>query len=163
MKIIVSVDSNWAIGSHGGLLYKIPKDLANFRELTWGNPIIYGRNTLATFPKGRPLPSRENIILSTQKDLVVPGAVVVSSIAELKKSSVWDFPNTFVVGGASVYKQLLPYCDEAIVTMIEGVNADADAFFPSLYEDTDWFLVKSEKEGDYRGLKYHVNTFVRCC
>jgi len=133
MKAIVCVDKNWAIGKNGNLLFHIREDLQNFKKLTTGKPIIYGRKTLETFPKQQPLPNRDNYILSHSKDLLVDGATIIHSIKELP-----DIPELIVIGGASVYEQLIDLCSSAIVTVVDKKVEGADAFFPNLSTMPAW-------------------------
>ena len=138
MKAIVCVDKNWGIGKDGDLLFHIREDLQNFKKVTTGHPIIYGRKTLETFPGKKPLPGRDNYILSRDKNLEVEGATVIHSIEELP-----DIPDLIVIGGASVYEQLINYCNSAIVTLVDEEVKGADAFFPNLEEKEGWLRQKN--------------------
>lgn len=138
MKAIVCVDKNWGIGKDGDLLFHIREDLQNFKKVTTGHPIIYGRKTLETFPGKKPLPGRDNYILSRDKNLEVEGATVIHSIEELP-----DIPDLIVIGGASVYEQLINYCNSAIVTLVDEEVEGADAFFPNLEEKEGWLRQKN--------------------
>ena len=116
MKLIVAVDREWGIGYRGELLATVKEDLAHFRELTAGKTIVYGSVTLRTFPSERPLKDRINLILSTNPNLNPEGAIVLRSVEELiDYEKAHPEEDIVVVGGASVYKQLLPYCDAAYV------------------------------------------------
>ena len=120
MNIIVAVDRNWAIGCKGNLLVRIPADHKNFRELTTGRVVVLGRKTLETFPQGLPLKNRTNIIMSKDPSYEVRDAIVVHSTDELmKKLKDYDTGDIFIIGGDSVYRQLIGYCDTAIVTYID--------------------------------------------
>lgn len=141
MKLIVAVDREWGIGYRGELLATVKEDLAHFRELTVGQTIVYGSSTLRTFPYGRPLKNRINLILSTNPNLKPEGAIVLRSVEELiayEKAHTEE--DIVVVGGASVYKQLLPYCDAAYVTRFDALF-EKDAYFPNLDEDSNWQCV----------------------
>lgn len=158
MNLIVCADRNWAIGNNNKLLVSIPKDMKSFREMTTGKVIILGRKTLATFPGGRPLDSRTNIILSTDKKYKVDGAVVVNSIDELlKEISKYNSDDIYVCGGESVYKQLIPYCDVAHVTRIDHAY-DADTYFPNLDDSDEWEIEVESDEEVYFDVTY---TFVK--
>ena len=138
MKLIVAVDREWGIGYRGKLLATVKDDLAHFRELTVGKTIVYGSSTLRTFPYGRPLKNRINLILSTNPNFKPEGAVVLHSVEELiayEKSHPEE--DIVVVGGASVYKQLMPYCETAYVTQFEA-SFEKDAYFPNLDENPSW-------------------------
>lgn len=158
MQAIVAVDRNWGIGYQGRLLVSIPADHKMFRQETMGKIIIYGRKTLETFPMARPLDRRRNIILSGNPDYRVSGAEIVHSIPELLelvKDEASD--DLVVIGGATVYRELLPYCDTVHVTRIDYDYA-ADAFFPNLEEDPEWEMTAEGEEQTYFDLPY---TFVR--
>ena len=139
MNTIVVVDKNWGIGYDGDQLVYIHADLKRFKELTTGHPVIYGRKTLATFPKGAPLKGRRNLLLSKTAD-GIPGAEIFRDIPSLLQVAPDD---SFVIGGASIYKALLSYCDKVFVTKVDAAY-DADAFFPNLDSQDDWAV---EEEG----------------
>ena len=128
MDLIVNVTENWGIGCQGRLLVSISADLRRFRQLTEGRVVILGRKTLETFPGGRPLKNRTNIILTTNPDFHAVGAVAVHSeqaLFELLRQ--YPRESLCVIGGASVYRLLLPYCDTARVTKtLTTVPADGD-------------------------------------
>ena len=112
MNMIAAVDSNWAIGYQGNLLVRIPLDQQFFREMTTGKVIVMGRKTLATFPNGMPLANRINVVLSKNKRFKVKGAVCLHSLEEaLEYLKQFNSEDIFIVGGESIYKQFLPYCD----------------------------------------------------
>jgi dihydrofolate reductase len=142
MNIIVAVDRNWAIGKKGQLLFRIREDLEYFRTLTTGNCVVYGRKTLETFPGGEPLPYRDNVVLTENESFEVD-AMVAHNLDELCRI-IHDYPTEriYVIGGASVYRQLLPYCDTAYVTKIDASIEGADAFFPNLDIDSNWQMTE---------------------
>lgn len=161
MKAIVAVDSNWAIGNKGKLLVSIPADQKNFRNLTKGNIIVYGRKTLETFPGQVVLPSRRNIILSTREDYEVKNAEVVHSkdeLLDLVKND--DTDNVFIIGGSSVYNEFIDECDTAIVTFIDK-EYQADSYFPNLDKNPDWELVDESDEQVYFDITYTYRTYKR--
>ncbi len=161
MKAIVAVDSNWAIGNKGQLLVSIPADQKNFRRITTGNTIVYGRKTLETFPQQVVLPNRRNIILSTREDYTVKNAEVAHNREELLELvENEDKDNVFIIGGASVYKEFLDLCDEAIVTMIEK-EYQADTYFPNLDKDSEWELADESDEQVYFDITYTYRTYKR--
>ena len=138
MKLIVAVDREWGIGYRGELLATVKEDLAHFRELTVGKTIVYGSSTRRTFPYGRPLKNRINLILSTNPNFKPEGAVVLHSVEELiAYEKAHPEEDIVVVGGASVYKQLMPYCETAYVTQFEA-SFEKDAYFPNLDENPSW-------------------------
>ena len=140
MKLVVAVDKNWAIGNKGGLLAHVRADLKYFQSLTKGNTVILGSKTLETFPNGAPLKNRQNIILSRRADFSPEGATVVRSIDELLELlKEYDTETVFVIGGSTVYDQLLDYCDTAYVTKFDKAF-EADAYFKNLDESPEWVL-----------------------
>ena len=117
MDCIVNVTQNWGIGKDGDLLVSIPTDLRRFRALTTGKTVIYGRKTLLTFPHARPLPNRENWILSATPGFSVPGAAVFPSLAALQEAlRTRPAGSLCLIGGASVYRALLPWCSRVLLT-----------------------------------------------
>ena len=161
MNIIVAADKNWAIGKSNKLLVSIPQDMKFFRETTTGKVVVMGRKTLESFPGGQPLKKRVNIVLTSDKNYHVNGADIVHSIdallEELKKYPAEDI---YVIGGESIYRQLLPYCDKAYVTKIEHAY-DADTFFPNLDEDPQWRMTKTSDEQTYFDLEYEFTIYER--
>ncbi len=159
MKLIASADRHWGIGNKGALLVSIPADLRNFKSLTAGKTVVLGRKTLDTFPAGRPLKERRNIILTRDKSYRIPDAEVVNSVEELMKLlEGTDTDEVFVIGGASVYSQLLPYCDEAYITKID-YSYEADSFLPDFDEDPEWELVSESDEQTCYDLIYTFCTY----
>jgi dihydrofolate reductase len=149
MNCIVAVDRNWAIGNKNELLISIPSDQKYFRELTTGNVVILGRKTLAGFPGGRPLKNRVNIMLTKSEDVSVEGATVVNSVEDaIEEAKKYPEAEIFVIGGESVYRQFLPYCDKAYVTFIDREFA-ADTYFPNLEEDDEWEMTEESDEMTY--------------
>ena len=144
MKAIVAVDKNWGIGKKNDLLFHLPADMAYFREKTLNKVVVMGSNTLKSFPGGKPLKNRVNVVL-------FPGGekredcVVVESLDEL--SSVlknYNADDVFIIGGAMFYKTMLPYCSEVLVTK---VNADggAEVFYENLDKLQEWSCVKTSE------------------
>ena len=136
MNVIVAVDKNWAIGKKGDQLIYLSEDLRRFKALTMGHAVILGRKTLATFPGGRPLKGRRNLILSRSAGFAPEGGEVYPNLEELLAHAPED---AFVIGGASVYRALLARCDTAYVTKIRR-SFPADCWFPNLDQDPDWVL-----------------------
>ncbi len=144
MNAIVNVTPHWGIGKNGKLLVSIPADLRRFREFTIHKTVIYGRKTLETFPGGRPLADRENIILTKNKDFTAEGAVICHDFETLKELLRERYSeNLFVIGGESVYKLLVPYCEKAYVTF-SYTEAKADKFFPNLNRNENWYVTAIE-------------------
>lgn len=161
MNIIAAVDSNWAIGYQNSLLVRIPRDQQTFREMTEGKVIVVGRRTLESFPQRQPLKNRVNIVLSRDQTYAVKGAVVVHSIEELMETlEQYDEKDVYVAGGASVYEQLLPYCDTAYITKID-YTYQADAYLPRLDAMEDWELTADSEEQTYFDLEYYFQKYER--
>lgn len=161
MNVIVAVDNNWAIGLKGGLLVRIPNDHKNFRQQTIGRVVVLGRKTLETFPQGMPLGGRTNIILSKDESYKVKDACVVHSLDELfEELKKYNDDEVYIIGGTSVYEQLLPYCDTAYVTKIDR-SYEADAYFPNLDKMEDWELVYEGEEQTYFDIAYCFTRYER--
>ena len=154
MNIIVAVDSNWAIGKNNQLLVSIPADMKMFRQETTGKVVVMGRKTLESFPNGLPLKNRTNIVLTGNKNYRVNGATVVHTVDELLEE-VKKYPSdqVYCIGGDSVYKLLLPYCDTAHVTRINFAY-EADRYFPNLDEMPEWKITATSDEQTYFDLEY---------
>lgn len=161
MNLIVAVDNHWAIGNKNQLLVSIPADHKFFRRQTTGKVVVLGRKTLETFPQGLPLKNRVNIILSKDPDYRVRDAVIVNSIPELMEQlKQYDTEDIYIIGGESVYRQLISYCDTAYVTRIDHVY-EADAYFPDLDEDPDWQMTEESEEQTYFDIAYHFLKYER--
>lgn len=161
MNLIVAVDSNWAIGNKDKLLISIPNDHKHFREETTGKVVILGRKTLQTFPQGLPLKNRTNIILSRNTDYSVKDAVVVHSLEELlEELKQYESEDVYVIGGESIYRQLLPYCDTAHVTKIDHAY-QADTHFPNLDQDPEWEITADSDELTYFDIPYRFVQYQR--
>lgn len=161
MNMIVAVDNNWAIGNKGELLIRIPNDHKHFREETTGKVVVLGRKTLETFPQGLPLKNRTNIILSTNKEFKVKDAIVVHSIEELlEELQKYDSEDVYIIGGDSIYKQMLPYCEVAHVTKIDHAY-QADAYFPNLDEMPEWRITADSDEQTYFDIAYQFLKYER--
>ena len=153
INIIAAVCTNGAIGRRGELLFRISEDLKRFKALTMGCPIIMGRKTFESFPKG-PLPGRRNIVISRRTDYAPEGAEVVNSPEEALKICQ-GCEEIFVIGGAEIYREFMPMADCLMLTEIDAAPSDADAFFPEfngkdVSEASPW----SETSPRYRFVNY---------
>ena len=138
MNLIAAVDKNWAIGYQNKLLTSIPEDMKFFRQTTTGKVVVMGRKTLESFPGKKPLKNRTNIVLTKNPSYQAEGAIVVHSEDELREElKKYDSEDIFVIGGESIYRQLLDECDKAYITKIEYAYT-ADAYFPNLDEKEEW-------------------------
>lgn len=161
MNLIVAVDNNWAIGFRNKLLVSIPNDMKHFREETTGKVVVFGRKTLENFPQGQPLQNRINIVMSANPSFQVKGAKVVHSVEELlKELKKYRDEDIFIIGGDSVYKQLLPYCNVAHVTKIDH-EYQADTYFPNLDKDPEWKITAESDEQTYFDLPYQFLKYER--
>lgn len=160
MIAIVNVTPDWGIGKDGRLLVAVRDDLRRFRLLTQGKTVIYGRKTLSTFPEEKPLKNRRNLILSSKRGYAVEGAEVCRNIEEVLEK-VKDTPKdeVFLIGGASVYRQLLPYCERAYVTKT-FIDAPADSFFPDLDAMPNWEQTAASDVREENGVTYQFIDYV---
>ena len=161
MNLIVAVDDNWAIGNKKQLLVSIPADMKFFRETTTGKVVVMGRKTLETFPGGQPLKKRVNIVLTRDKNYKVKDAIVVHTIEELlEELKQYDEEEIYVIGGETIYRQMLPYCKLAHVTRIHHTY-EADTYFPNLDEMEDWEITGISDEQTYFDLEYEFVRYER--
>ena len=159
MNAIVAVDRNWAIGRDNGLLFSLPGDMKHFRELTTGGTLIMGRKTLDSFPSGRPLPRRRNIVITRDPDFCREGCEAVHSPEEAI-ALAGDGSDVWLIGGGSIYRALLDRCRRAVVTRVDAAAPEADAFFPDLDTLPGW---KAERAGapiTENGLTYRFVDYI---
>lgn len=155
MNLIANVDINWAIGKDNRLLVRIPADMKFFRETTTGKVVVMGRRTLESFPNGQPLKNRTNIVLTHDQGYQVKDALVVHSMEELQEElEKYSSEDIFIIGGESIYRQLVDACDVAHITMVD-YSYDADAYFPNLDEKPEWHITQDSEEQTYFDLIYH--------
>lgn len=154
MKLIAAVSENWGIGKDNRLLFSIPKDMQFFREKTMGKTVILGRKNLESFPGGKPLKNRTNVVLTRDKNFQRDGVITVNSIDELLKLDCVD-ENAFVIGGESIYRGLLDYCDLCYITKVHE-TAKSDKFMVNLDESADWQLLSETEKIEDNG---HIISF----
>lgn len=150
MRAIVVVDKNWGIGKKNDLLFRLPADMKHFRETTEGKTVVMGSNTLLSFPGGKPLKNRTNIVLwpgGEERE----GCTVVHSLQELF-AEIKKYPedDVFVVGGAMLYRTLLPYCDEVIATKVDA-DGGVEVFFENLDALENWSMVSAGEPVETNG------------
>lgn len=158
MNLIVAVYDDWGIGCCGTQPIALSADRKFFRETTRGAMVIAGRKTIADFPGQKPLPGRVNVALS-RTAVEIPGFTVCASAeeaAELAKSA----ERCFVIGGGSVYRQMLAYCDTAYITKVH-VTPESDTFFPNLDEMEDWYIAETLQSGEENGIAYEMQLYKR--
>ncbi len=160
MILIAAADRNWGIGKDGGLLAHIPEDMKFFAAQTTGQVIVMGRKTLESFPGGKPLKNRVNIVITHDREYDGKGAVVVHSARELEEET-GNYPGRriYVAGGGTIYRMLLPLCSRALITRIEH-QFDADTFMPDLDREEGWILEKKGDEKEYGEFRYHFDSYV---
>lgn len=159
MRAIVNVDRNWGIGREGKLLQRIPEDMRRFRSITTGKVVVMGRATLESLPDGKPLKDRVNIVLTGNRDLSAPGATVCGSLEELFRELL-KYPDdeVYVIGGGSVYRQLLPYCAEAYVTKLDNIY-EADVSFVDLDREAKWELTWESEIKCHDGVRFRFTSY----
>ena len=156
MQAIVCVSENWGIGLDGDLLFRISADMKRFKELTVGKTVIYGSRTLKTFPGGKPLPNRRNIVL-THSEEPIEGAELAHTPEEAAALAGDD---AIVIGGASVYTQMRPYFDRVRATKVFA-TPDADSFFPNLDKHADWRVEFESEVMEENGLRFQYIDYVK--
>lgn len=160
MNLIVAVDKNWAIGLKNKLLVSIPEDMKFFRTETIGKVVVMGRKTLESFPNGLPLKNRTNIVLTANEGYDAKGALIFHSVeAVLEELKKYPSQDIYIIGGATIYEQFLPYCRVAHVTKIDYAY-EADTYFPNLDEKPEWAVEASSGEKTYYDLEFE---FVKYC
>lgn len=158
MELIVAVYDDWGIGRDGTQPIALSADRKFFRENTRGAMVIVGRRTIADFPGQKPLPGRVNVAL-TRSNAEIPGFTVCNSpeaAVELAKSA----QRATVIGGGSVYRQMLPYCDTAYITKVH-VKPESDTYFPNLDEMEDWYMAEILQSGEENGIAYEMLLYKR--
>lgn len=164
MILLAAIDRVGAIGKNNSLLYRVPEDMKHFRRLTTGNIVVLGRKTLESFPGGKPLPNRLNIVLSHGYEntegyenlLVARNAEELTAILKAEQ----DERTVYLIGGESVYKAFCDACDGAVLTEIDAATEGADAFFPVLRKEDGWNLTEtSDWMTSESGLNYRFVTY----
>ncbi len=140
MKAILHADKQWGIGKNNDLMFSIPLDMKFFRETTLNKIVVMGNNTLKSFPNGKPLKNRINIVLSRSEN-TRDDCIFVKSLDQLfNVLSKYNSDDIYIIGGSSIYKMLLPYCSEVLVTKVDAVGG-ADTFFENLDENNEFELI----------------------
>ena len=158
MKAIVAVDKNWGIGKKNGLLFSLPLDMKFFRETTLNKVVVMGSNTLKSFPNGKPLKNRTNIVLfpgGEKRD----DCIVVDNLEELSKElKKYDTNDVFIIGGAMFYKTMLPYCSEVLVTKVDA-DGGAEVFYENLDKKPEWQCVFEGEVQETNGYNIKFTTY----
>ena len=158
MEAIVAVYDDWGIGCCGTQPIALSADRKFFREMTRGAMVIVGRKTVADFPGQKPLPGRVNVVLS-RNNTEIPGFTLCNSPEEAVKLAQ-SAEKAMVIGGGSIYRQMLPYCDSALVTKVH-CTPGSDTYFPNLDEDPAWELAEVLKSGEENGVSYEMCRYIR--
>ncbi|MBE7004617.1 MAG: dihydrofolate reductase [Ruminococcaceae bacterium] len=156
MEAIVCISENWGIGIDGRLLFQLSADKKRFRTLTVGKTVLLGSRTLATFPEGKPLPDRRCIVF-TRNTEPIEGAEVAHTVEDALRLAGDD---AIVIGGASIYTLLLPYCERVRVTKVFA-SPKADSFFPNLDTHPDWRVDSKSEIMEEDGLKFQFIDYVK--
>ena len=161
MKLILAADENWAIGKNGGLLCHIPGDLKYFKERTKGKTVVMGRPTLESLPGGKPLPGRDNIVLTSREDYSPQGVLVALSESELDKAlNRYHSDDVFIIGGGKVYRDFLSKCDTCYITKIYE-KFEADTWFVNLDEMAEFEVVWQSEVQEEKGIRYQFFEYRR--
>ena len=161
MNAIVVVDRRWAIGCEGRLLFSLPTDMKRFRSLTLNGTVILGRKTLDTFPGGRPLPKRRNIVITHNVDFDREGCEIAGSLdAALELAAGTPEDQLWVIGGGSVYTALLNKCKRVYLTKVDAAADDTDTYFPNLDKLPAWEVESTSEDFEENGLTYRFINYV---
>ena len=158
MELIVAVYDDWGIGCCGTQPIALSADRKFFRETTRGAMVIAGRKTIGDFPGQKPLPGRVNVAISRNVK-EIPGFTVCATVEEAAQLAR-TAPRCFVIGGGSIYQQMLPYCDTAYVTQVH-TTVDCDTYFPNLEKMEDWYLAETLQSGEENGTAYEMMLYKR--
>ena len=161
MNAIVVVDENWAIGREGTLLFSLPTDMKHFRTLTMGGTVIMGRKTLESFPGGRPLPKRRNIVITRSCALELEGAETAPNPQAAVDLASEEAPNRlWVIGGGSVCNALVPRCRRVYLTKVDAAAEEPDTFFPNLDKLPGWEVECVSDPVEENGLTYQFVDYI---
>ena len=168
IKIIAAVDRNWGIGYENKLLFHLKEDMRRFRDRTVGNIVVMGRKTLDSLPGGRPLPERENIVL-TRKNLTEIAEKVrtyggnllfMNSVQEVLKYAGNEVREVYIIGGEEIYREFIGYAEEAFITKV-GAEKKADVFFPDLDRLPEWEKSPLPEKACEDGIRYEFVTYCK--
>lgn len=157
---IVAVDNDWGIGFNGDLLEHIPADLKYFKQLTSGHTVVMGTNTWNSLPK-KPLANRSNIIISSAQRVIMCQNTLRLHMEDIIEYFKYTKDEVFIIGGGSIYKQLLPYCEKVYVTKINKSHENIDTYFPNLDELDEWTLGESSEVYEYNDFTYQFCQYDR--
>ena len=158
---ILCVDNKWGIGKRNGLLFSLSKDMKFFRETTKGHVVALGENTLLSFQNSKPLKNREHIVLSQDETHNYEGVDNVHNFNEflVKIAKKAEKEDVYIIGGASIYRQTLPYVDEVLLTKVDA-DGEAELFFPNLDDDPNFVLEKESEPEEDNGYMIKFCTYI---
>ena len=159
MELIVAVYDDWGIGCCGTQPIALSVDRKFFRRETKGAMVIAGRRTIEDFPGKQPLPGRVNVAISRNVK-EIPGFTVVKSVEEAAEFAAKSGQRAMVIGGGSIYRQMMPYCDKAFITKVH-TTVDCDTYFPNLDEDPAWKHTETLESGEENGIAYDIYVYER--
>ena len=161
MKMIVCVSGNFGIGYNKDLLFSLPPDMKFFRETTSGKVVVMGRGTLDSFPGGKPLKNRVNVVLTRDKGFEREGAEVFFSKEEvLDFVKKFDTDDVYIIGGGQIYEMFRDVCNEALVTKVRK-EVPCDTFFFDIDSDDEWYLYEEREIMEHEGLEFSFCTYKR--
>ncbi len=158
---ILSADKKWGIGKKNGLLFSLPMDMKFFRTTTLNHVVAMGENTLLSFPNSKPLKNRTHIVLSADPTHNYEGVINVHSfeefLREIKECSLKE--DVYIIGGASIYNQTIPYVDEVLLTKVDE-DGGAEVFFHNLDEDENFECIDESETFEDNGHKIKFTTYI---
>lgn len=160
MNLIVNVSKNWAIGKGNSLLFHLSQDMKFFKAHTTDKTVVMGRKTLESLPGAKPLPNRKNIILTRNPEYKPEGVAVYNSVDDFLRDNP-DTDDIYIIGGESLYRDLLPYCERAFVTKVDATVDDADAYMVDLDNHPDWEIEDVGEELEEKGYTFRFVTYKR--
>lgn len=161
MKMIVCVAEDFGIGLNNDLLFSLPPDMKFFRETTMGKVIIMGRGTLDSFPGGKPLKNRTNIVLTRDKNFSREGVEAFNTKEEiLNYVKKFDSDDVYIIGGGQIYEMFKDVCDEVLITKVRK-TVPADTFFFNIDNDSDWYLASESEIMEYEGISFSFCAYKR--
>lgn len=160
MNMILSVSLDWGIGKDNDLLFHVKEDMQFFRRTTMGKCVVMGRKTLESFPDAKPLPKRDNVVLTRSEDYSPEGVTVCHNVQEvLDYVKKYDSDDVFVIGGAQVYELFMPYCNKIYLTKFKA-SKPCDRYFANLDENNEWKCVMTVPR-EYSGLEFEFTLYER--
>lgn len=163
MQAILHCDSKWGIGKRNDLMFTLKKDMKFFRETTSGKVVVMGSNTLLSFPGGKPLKNRTNIVLwpgGDEKRAQEDGFIMVESLPQLFETlKGYNSEDIFIIGGAMMYHTMLPYCDKVLLTKVDA-DGGAEVFFDNLDELDNWSMTECSEPVEDNGYTIRFTTYV---